>query len=128
MKLAVKMPVTMASLITASIAAVGVISVLFAHSALRDSAAEKLLALVDARSAALVSYLETIHEDLELTAANEVTQKAMVEFTRTYSALGGGAVARRLYVDENANKGKLWDLMQAPDGSAYSAVHAAYHP
>ena len=128
MKLAVKMPLTMASLITAAIAAVGVISVLFAHSALRESAAEKLLALVDARGAALTNYLETIHEDLELTAANEVTQKAMVEFTRTYSALGGGAIARRLYVDENANEGKLWDLMQAPDGSEYSAVHAAYHP
>ena len=71
MKLAVKMPVTMASLITAAIASVGVISVLFAHSALRESAEGKLLALVDARSAALVSYLETIHEDLTLTAANE---------------------------------------------------------
>jgi len=128
MKLAVKMPVTMASLITAAIASVGVISVLFAHSALRESAEGKLLALVDARSAALVSYLETIHEDLTLTAANDVTQKAMAEFTPSYSALGGGAVARRLYVDDNANKGKLWDLMQAPDGSEYSAVHAAYHP
>jgi methyl-accepting chemotaxis protein len=127
MKLAVKMPVTMASLITAAIASVGVISVLFAHSALRESAEGKLLALVDARSVALVSYLETIHEDLSLTAANAVTQKAMAEFTPAFSTLGGAA-ARRLYVDENANKGKLWDLMQAPHGSAYSAVHAAYHP
>jgi len=128
MKLSVKIPVTMTCLITAAIAAIGIISVLFAQSALRDSAQGKLLALADARQAALASYLDTIGEDLVLAAANEVTQKAMDEFARTYAVLGGGAEARRLYVEENANNGKLWDLMQAPDGSEYSTMHAAFHP
>jgi methyl-accepting chemotaxis protein len=128
MKLSVKMPATLTCLITVSIAVVGVISVMFAQSALRDSAEGKLLALVDARQAALSSYLATIDEDLGLTAKNDVTQRAMGELVRAYEELGGGAVARRLYVDDNANKGKLWDLMQAPDGSQYSALHATYHP
>jgi methyl-accepting chemotaxis protein len=128
MKLALKMPVTLTGLITAAVAAVGVISVMLAQSALREDAEGKLRALADARQAALASYLETIGEDLALTAENEVTVKAMSEFARTYEPLGGGGAARRLYVDENPNKGKLWDLMQAPDGSEYSAVHAAYHP
>ena len=128
MKLSVKMPATLTCLITASIAVVGVISVMFAQSALRDSAEGKLLALVDARQAALSSYLATIDEDLGLTAKNDVTQRAMGELVRAYEELGGGAVARRLYVDDNANKGKLWDLMQVPDGSQYSALHAIYHP
>ncbi len=127
MKLSVKMPATLTCLITASIAVVGVISVMFAQSALRDSAEGKLLALVDARQAALSSYLDTIDEDLGLTAKNDVTQRAMGELVQAYEALGGGAVARKLYVDDNANKGKLWDLMQAPDGSQYSALHATYH-
>ncbi len=127
MKLSVKMPATLTCLITASIAVVGVISVMFAQSALRDSAEGKLLALVDARQAALSSYLATIDEDLGLTAKNDVTQRAMGELVQAYEALGGGAVARKLYVDDNANKGKLWDLMQAPDGSQYSALHATYH-
>ena len=55
MKLAVKMPATLTCLITAAIVVVGAISVMFAHSALRESAEGKLLALADARQAALAN-------------------------------------------------------------------------
>jgi len=128
MKLSAKMPMILAMMITAAIALVGLISIVFTQAALREGAESKLLALADARQAALSGYLEAIKEDLGLLAQNSVTRQAMVEFEQSYGDLGGGATARRLYVDNNPKQGKLWELASAEDGSAYSAAHAAYHP
>src|SRR6187431_3043988 len=113
MKLAAKMPAAVTALIAGSIIALGLIAVIFAQSALRRSAEEKLLALVDARTAALSDYLSAITEDLKLLAADGLTQQAMVAFSRTFPALGGEAAARKLYVESNADKDKLWALDDA---------------
>ena len=128
MKLSTKMPATLVALLAASAVAIGVISVIFAQSALRDSAESKLTALADTRATSLSDYVSSIREDLGLLAINDVTVKALAEFDRTYPLVGGGATARRLYVDDNPNKGKLWDLMSATDGSEYSQAHAQFHP
>lgn len=128
MKLATKMPLAITALIATSIIALGVIAILSAQSALHRSAEDKLLALVDARAAALSDYLGTITEDLKLLGADSNTQQAMVDFARTFPVLGGEAIARKLYVDDNTHKGKLWDLDDAGDGSDYSRMHASYHP
>jgi methyl-accepting chemotaxis protein len=126
MKLSAKMPVAVTALLAVAVIVVGAIAVIFAQSALRQSAEEKLVALVAAREAALSSYLKAINEDLGLLALNDVTVTAMDAFGKTYDALGG--TARKLYVEENPNKSKLMDLMQATDGSEYSADHAKFHP
>ncbi|MBL9035952.1 MAG: HAMP domain-containing protein [Rhodospirillaceae bacterium] len=127
MKLTVKMPVILASMIAAAIAVIGVISIIFTQSALREGAEGKLLALVDARQAALSDYLNAIKEDLDLLAVNAVTRQSLRELTQGYVALSGGA-ARKLYVDDNPDKSKLWELNSAADGSAYSLAHAGFHP
>jgi methyl-accepting chemotaxis protein len=121
------MPASVTGLLTVALIAVGVVAVMFAQSALRESAQSKLTALVEARAGVLSDYLASIKDDLGLLAADETTQQATIELERTYDQLGGGATARRLYVDENPNKGKLWDLMDAADGSEYSAMHQRYH-
>jgi methyl-accepting chemotaxis protein len=128
MKLAAKMPAAVTALIAGSIIALGLIAVIFAQSALRRSAEEKLEALVAARTAALSDYLTAITEDLKLLSADSLTQQAMAGFTRTFPTLGGEAAARKLYVEDNNNKGKLWELDDAGDGSDYSRMHLSYHP
>ncbi len=128
MKLSAKMPAAVTALIAGAIITLGVIAVVFAQSALRRSAEEKLLALVDARAAGLSDYLGAITEDLKLLAADSLTQQAVAGFTRTFPTLGGEAAARKLYVETNANKDKLWALDDAGDGSDYSRMHASYHP
>ncbi|MBI2256229.1 MAG: methyl-accepting chemotaxis protein [Proteobacteria bacterium] len=128
MKLAAKMPAAVTALIAGSIVALGLIAVIFAQSALRRSAEEKLVALVDARAAALSDYLGAITEDLKLLSADGLTQQAMAGFTRTFPTLGGEEAARKLYVENNGNKSKLWELDDAGDGSDYSRMHQSYHP
>jgi methyl-accepting chemotaxis protein len=110
------------------IATIGAISIVFTQSALREGAEGKLLALADARQAALSDYLAAIREDLGLLSENAVTKQAIRELDVSYAEVGGGPAARKLYVDANPNTGKLWELDTAGDGSAYSAAHANYHP
>jgi methyl-accepting chemotaxis protein len=133
MKLAFKMPAAVTALIALAIVAVGLIAIFFAQSALRESAEGKLAALVDARETALEEYLGSIVEDLTLLAATDDTRRALTTFAEAYAQLPAGG-ARKLYVDDNPNaldeddKTNLWDLMQAADGSPYSAVHGEFHP
>jgi methyl-accepting chemotaxis protein len=127
MRLSAKLPASVTGLLTVALIAVGVVAVMFAQSALRESAQGKLTALVEARASVLSDYLASIKDDLGLLAADETTQQATVDLERTYDQLGGGTTARRLYADQNPNKGKLWDLMDAADGSEYSAMHLRYH-
>ncbi|MDY0872217.1 methyl-accepting chemotaxis protein [Dongia rigui] len=127
MKLAAKMPAAVTALIAVALMALGLIAVFFAQAALKESAEGKLTALVDARAAALESYLGTIAEDLKLFALTDDTRLAMDAFSKAYAELPPGE-ARKLYVDTNPNPAKLMDLMAAQDGSAYSAAHARFHP
>ncbi|WP_374654237.1 methyl-accepting chemotaxis protein [Dongia sp.] len=127
MKLAAKMPAAVTALIAASIVTLGLIAVYFAQGALRQSAEGKLVALVDARAAALQDYLDSIVEDLSLLALAGDTHRAVTALAKGYRELPEGA-PRKLYVDENPNPGKLWELDAAADGSPYSAAHAAFHP
>ena len=126
MKLATKMPAAVATLIAVAIIAVGLIAVFFAQTALHESAEGKLAALVDAREVALEDYLGSIVEDLHLLAAADDTRRAITTLTEGYAALAPGD-ARRLYVDENPNPAKLQEMVEAKDGSPYSATHAAFH-
>ncbi|MBL8709658.1 MAG: HAMP domain-containing protein, partial [Rhodospirillaceae bacterium] len=125
MKLSLKIPGVLITLLAIAIIAVGAIAVIFAQAALSRSAEGKLVALVDARAAALESYLSTIEEDLGLMAIEAGTAEATAAFTEAYASMGG-TTARRLYVDDNP-KDALWDLRDAGDGSGYSAVHARFH-
>lgn len=127
MRLATKIPAAVVMLLCLAVAAVGIVAVSFAQSALKKSAEERLLALADARGAALHDYLAAIEEDLNLLAADGVTIQAMAGFTRTFALLGGDT-ARGLYVDNNPSKGKLWELDAATDGSDYSTMHGSFHP
>ena len=127
MKLVAKVPVAIAILIAIVVAVVGIVSVYFAQTALRASTDDRLIALVDARTAALHDYLKAIQEDLALTAQTGSTVLAMSELPTYYESMGGEA-ARRLYVDNNPDKTNLGALDDAGDGSNYSKTHADIHP
>nr|WP_298683199.1 methyl-accepting chemotaxis protein [uncultured Dongia sp.] len=127
MKLATKIPAAVVTLLCLAVVAVGIVAVSLAQSALKQSAEDKLSALADARAAALHDYLSTIEEDLSLLASDGATIQAMAGLARTYALLGGDGV-RSLYIDNNPNKGKLWELDKADDGSDYSTMHGSFHP
>jgi methyl-accepting chemotaxis protein len=127
MKLVAKVPMAIAILIALVVIVLGIVSVYFAQSALQKSTEDRLIALVDARAAALHDYLYAIKEDLHLLSKSGPTVLAMSGFPRGYAVLGGEA-ARKLYVDDNPNPADLAALDNANDGSEYSKMHANLHP
>jgi methyl-accepting chemotaxis protein len=126
MKLVAKVPLAIATLIALVVAILGSVAVYFAQDALRKSTDDRLMALVDARTAAFTDYLRTIDEDLALMAKAGPTILAMSSFERSYAILGGAAL-RQIYVDRNPNPADLSALEFAEDGSDYSKAHQNLH-
>jgi PAS domain S-box-containing protein len=98
---------------------------------LRRGFEDKLLALLQARTIAISDYLSSIQRDLRQEASDPLVIEAIARFTDARAAFGPDAAKElhRLYVDENPHpiqsRSRLDD---AGDGSAYSAVHARFHP
>lgn len=98
---------------------------------LTQQANAKLESLLAARKDALGTYLTSISEDLTLLTQGFAVRDALGDLRHAYHALGAdpAATLHRLYIDENPNPtGEKHKLDAAPDNSAYSRLHARYHP
>ena len=110
---------------------IGIAAYWNAYDTLGDEAKIRLSALLESREAALSDYLGSIEQDLRFVASNPATKDAVVAFRDSWAELGGGAeeTLQRLYITENPHPtGSKDNLDAASDGSAYSEVHAQYHP
>ena len=108
-----------------------VISSSLSRNALSNSAGDGLMALREARKIALVSYLDSIRQDLTITAKNMNTIKAIKSFNDTWKQLPGDQtkILQDLYINDNPKPiGQKNELMMAEDGSGYSYMHGVYHP
>ncbi|HEX4890828.1 MAG TPA: methyl-accepting chemotaxis protein [Alphaproteobacteria bacterium] len=129
--IAVKIP----ALVCVAVAIATLTAVYVGNNTGRDSldqaSRDKLSALSGARAQVLTDYLDTIRKDLEFQAENPLVVQALTEYTETFGAAGGNPAEalQKLYIQDNPNPaGHKEDLDYAPDGSAYSGVHAKYHP
>jgi methyl-accepting chemotaxis protein len=110
---------------------VGALSYFSNSAALEISAQDKLTALAETRRLALSDYLDTIRQDIVFQSSNPTVHEALKSFSSAWNSLGEGQTEtlQRLYIDENPNPtGSKENLDFAPDGSAYSTIHAKYHP
>jgi methyl-accepting chemotaxis protein len=125
-----KLPALIVGAVVISISAVGFIGYQISKSELNSAAEEKLVALGAARSESLGSYLGGIEEDLKVLAANEAVVSATLAFSETYQSIDSPvSYLQTAYINNNPNPaGQKEKLDYASDGSAYSDVHAAYHP
>jgi|GWRWMinimDraft_9_1066018.scaffolds.fasta_scaffold00027_24 methyl-accepting chemotaxis protein len=101
------------------------------RESLDQAAEDKLSALTDSRAQVLADYLDSIRKDMEFQAANPLVAQALTEYTAAWRATGGTPMEtfQKLYIHDNPNPpGQKDNLDFAPDGSAYSGVHAKYHP
>ncbi len=108
---------------------------------------EKLIALKASRSASLLTYMESIQQDLSSLAYNEYVRRGLLDFEKawdTYKENGVVNVTRHLqmlYIENKLpNGGWVTDngralplgekhlLDTADDGSLYAKVHSYYHP
>ncbi|MCC2113061.1 MAG: methyl-accepting chemotaxis protein, partial [Hyphomicrobiales bacterium] len=131
MRLTKKIPVVLVGGAFAGILSVGVAAYLTANSTLFDLSGSRLQALAQSRQAEFSNYLESIEQDLRISAKSPTVAKAIEAFTTAWRALPGNQTEylKDLYIRENPNPlGEKHKLDAANDGSEYSTVHAKYHP
>ena len=126
-----KLPALVAGLALITAAVMGFSNYRQAASTLLDLKDEELLAVAQARKAALADYLDSITQDIRFVATNPTTRVALRDFDTAWDSLriNQTSVLQRLYIEENPHPtGQKENLDAAPDDSLYSQYHATYHP
>ena len=96
-----------------------------------EKATAHYLTLLELRRSALESYLETVRSEVTLWSHRPALRDALRELKRGWDALPGdrSTLLQRWYVDENPYPADRRDeLLQAADGSLYSAIHGLVQP
>jgi methyl-accepting chemotaxis protein len=90
-------------------------------------------ALLEQQSASLNGYLESIVNDMKVMTKDNSLLSALREFNIAYKGIARTknpvTYLQNTYIHKNPNPtGSKHMLMKAKDGSAYSNIHAKYHP
>lgn len=100
------------------------------HQLSFDLIEEQLHAIAVGRAGALSAYLQSIEQDLLITARNEQTIDAVQAFTGAYKALGAGveSTLQKAYITDNPHPtGSKEKLDAASTGTEYDSLHARHH-
>ncbi len=92
---------------------------------------KKLQVVLEARKSALSDYLDSIKEDLSITASNLMVIDALNDFSEGWEALGEQPILalQKSYITDNRfPTGEKEKLDYAEDGTLYSRFHKRYHP
>ena len=130
-KFSFRLPAVIVGGALAASVAVGVASYLDAKKGIFRAADHELTTVLDSRKAMLERYLKSIEQDLATQSSNPLVLEALDAFASAWRQLPGdpGKTLQKLYITDNPNPtGKKEELDFAPDGSAYSQAHKAYHP
>lgn len=131
MKLSTKLPLAFA---VSSILLGGIISYNLEESASKAWVADSEVSFkqqVDTSIRDLASFLGDVDQELNVFAKNPTVINALLDFDNAWSRIGSGqkSYLQSQYITNNPNPtGKKNELMYAQDGSAYSQIHAKYHP
>lgn len=129
-KLAVKLPLILITLSMLTLAVTGYSAYRIARDALLVEAQAKLMTLADARKNDLDVFYRSVLSDLTALADSTMAEKALREFSFSWSRMGDnpGEALQTLYVSANPNPaGEKHLLIDAGDKSDYSLVHKRYH-
>lgn len=130
-KLSKKLPALITAIVLFSAGGVGTVSYITAKNDLIESAKTDLSSVLSNRKNYLESYLASIATDLQVTAANPVTIRALQDFHYAWKLIEGDKLGylRDAYIDNNPHPvGQKNLLDKAADGSLYSEMHGKYHP
>lgn len=130
LKISRKLPLMITALAIVAIAATASIALTIAQRAATQDAKDKIVSIQTGKVKALNGYLQSIAEDLEIMADNDMVRQALVDFNAGWTAMGAGQTAalQNLYITQNPHPaGQKHKLDAATDGSLYSQAHAKYH-
>jgi len=121
MKIAYRLPLTIAGCALAVGVAVGVFSYNNAATELRKSVGVALIALRESRAASLQSYLNSIEQDLDVVSSSREIREALNGFTHAYTQVGNDQL-REAYVGKADRDAKPAEI------ETYRNAHEKFHP
>ena len=130
-KISIKLPVFIVVFLIVACSAVGISAFLDANDTVFEEVENRLSAITASRKSELSAYLNSIEEDLLITANSPATLAALREFDKGWNTVGDDQTTtlQRLYITGNPEKvGEKDRYYNAGDGSAYSKAHAIFHP
>lgn len=130
LKLRYKMPILIGVPTLCMMAIVSVVSFHNARTSLGQQQTIAFEQLLAEKSAQLEYWLETAKQDTLVLSQLQLTRDAITQFTLAWTELDGEQkdTLQRLYITENPfPAGEKQKLVQADDGSNWSATHARFH-
>jgi len=130
-KISVKLPVFIVIFLVLACSAIGISAFIDANDAVFKDAENNLEAILVSRKSELSGYMNSIEEDLVLTAKNPNTLQALHSFEEGWQDIGDNPTQKlqQLYITENPQEtGQKDKYNDAHDGSEYSQAHAKFHP
>ncbi|MEM7544039.1 MAG: methyl-accepting chemotaxis protein [Pseudomonadota bacterium] len=131
LKVSLKLPVLIVGLSILVAICTGTVGFLNNKASLTAAVQEELRVAASSRISMLEDWKERVSDGISTQVLNPAIIDATTAFTGSFAAISDNPEQRlqRLYIGDNPNPvGQKDKLENAGDGSAYSDVHAAYHP
>lgn len=129
-KLGFRLPGIIASCSIFAAVSVGALAWWASSSNLEKLAEQRLAALGEARGGDLANYLDSIVQDLKVTAESPFVSAALSEFETAWTGMEGSQMAtlQSAYIHDNPNPLGEKDKLTRAGSTNYDKVHETYHP
>ncbi len=129
-KLSFRLPAIIAGCSVFAALLVGTMAFWVSSKNLEDQADQRLSALARMSANDLSHYLESIVQDLEVTASSPLVTAALTDFEAAWEGQEGDqkAVLQKAYIHDNPHPTGEKDALMSAGGTPYDAAHAKYHP
>ncbi|WP_420413222.1 methyl-accepting chemotaxis protein [Roseibium sp.] len=129
-KLSFRLPALIAGCSVFAAMVVGALAYWVSSTNIENLAETRLTALAKARSGDLSRYLDSIVQDLEVTADSPFVKSAVVEFEEAWKGVEGNprSVLQAAYIHDNPHPLGEKDALMSAGDTVYDQVHEKYHP
>ncbi|GAB2208911.1 methyl-accepting chemotaxis protein [Roseibium sp. ROS1] len=129
-KLSFRLPAIISGCSVVAALFVGALAYWVSSTDLEEQAEERLSALASARAEDLSHYLDSIVQDLQVTAASPFVKSALADFKEGWASQEGDATAslQKAYIHDNPHPTGQKDALMRAGDTAYDEAHEQYHP
>ncbi|WP_150524143.1 methyl-accepting chemotaxis protein [Roseibium sediminis] len=125
-----KLPAIIVGCSAVTAVVIGALAYMVSSASIERLTDERLRGLADARANDLHHYLDSVTEDLIVTAANPATGRAIKVMQEAWSQLPGNQqeILQKAYIEDNPHPLGQKDELVTAGNSVYDEKHAYYHP
>ncbi|MCV0427110.1 MAG: HAMP domain-containing protein [Roseibium sp.] len=129
-KLSFRLPAIISGCSVVAAVLVGALAYWVSSTNIHEQAEERLSALAKVRSDDLSRYLQSIVQDLTVTAESPFVKEAVIDFEESWNAQGADAQSalQKAYIHDNPHPLGEKDALMSAGETPYDLAHAKYHP